>query len=108
LRFRLAGLLIGLREGMQSVGVLLGGFDECYELDCSACVAHQLSGGQGVGAGGSQEVDAGVQRLRCCPSVDSFLHRAFDPFAGVRQPGNDYEGRDGPLLGPGRSLWVSV
>jgi hypothetical protein len=42
------------------------------------------------------------------PGVESFLHRDFDPSASVRQGGDDNEGRDGPPLGLGRSLWVSV
>jgi hypothetical protein len=103
-----AGLLIGLREEKQSAGVLLGGFDECHKLDCSACVAHQLSGERSVDGSGPQLVATGVKRFGCSPAMESSRHRAFDPPTGVRQPGNDYEPRDGPLMGPGGSLWVSV
>ncbi len=70
---------------MQSVRVLLGGFDQCCELDCLACVAHQLGGERGVDVSGSQVVAAGVKRFGCSPAVESFLHRALDPSAGVRQ-----------------------
>jgi hypothetical protein len=84
-----AGLLIGLREEKQSAGVLLGGFDECHKLDCSACVAHQLSGERSVDGSGPQLVATGVKRFGCSPAMESSRHRAFDPSTGVRQPGND-------------------
>ena len=101
------GLFIGLREEMQSVGVLLGGFDDCCEPDRSGCVAHKLSGELGVdverlvgGCGRRQAF-----RLQSCRGVVSSSD-AFDYSAGVRQPGNDYEPRDGPPMGPGRSHWA--
>jgi hypothetical protein len=68
------GLFIGLREEMQSVGVLLGGFDDCCEPDRSGCVAHELSGELGVDVSGSQVVAAGVKRFGCSPAVESFRH----------------------------------
>ena len=69
--------------------MLLGGFDECHKLDCSACVAHQLSGERSVDGSGPQLVATGVKRFGCSPAMESSRHRAFDPSTGVRQPGND-------------------